>query len=221
MKKLLIIVLVALLACSYGCVEAAENNDEAGSNSKPPVDKAADAVLIPDYVTANTAFGFGLFHALAGEEYAENLFISPVSIGMALGMTVNGAHGGTREAMLEALNLDSLTLDQVNDCSRVLLAQLASADESVELSIANSLWANMRVSFLPAFIKTNHEYYRAKVTPLDFSRPEAAPAINRWVEESTGGKIAQIVDAPIDPLTILFLINAVYFKGAWSEPFDP
>lgn len=221
MKKLLIIVLVALLACSYGCVEAAENNGEDGSNPKPPLDKAADAALIPDYVTANTAFGFGLFHAVAGEEYAENVFISPVSVGLALCMTLNGAQGKTRATMLKALSLDSLTLDQVNDCSRVLLAQLAAADESVELSIANSLWANMNINFLPAFIKTNHTYYHAKVTPLDFASAQAAPTINAWVSDRTNGKIAGIVDAPIDPLTILFLINAVYFKGPWSEPFDP
>jgi len=219
--KNLVIVLVALLALNYGCVQAAEDVGKAKVGSASSPGDAGKAVLAPDYVTANTNFGFGLFHAVAGEEYADNVFISPVSVGMALCMTLNGARGETRDAMLEALKLDGLTLQQVNDSSKALLAELASADDAVELSIANSLWANMNVKFLPEFIRTNHRYYNAKVTPLDFASSEAAPAINKWVESHTNGKITGIVDSPIDPLTILFLINAVYFKGAWSEPFSP
>jgi len=59
------------------------------------------------------------------------------------------------------------------------------------------------------------------VTELDFDLPDAAATINRWVEQQTAGRIKDLIEPPIHPLTVLFLINAIYFKAEWSEPFDP
>jgi serpin B len=87
------------------------------------------------------------------------------------------------------------------------------------LSIANSLWANQNTNFKPQFLQRNQQFYGAKVTKLDFENPDSPDAINDWVKENTRGKIEQIVDQ-IKPDDVLFLINAIYFKGNWTEQFD-
>ena len=98
---------------------------------------------------------------------------------------------------------------------------LQNPDPKVELAIANSLWARQGKEFYEDFLQRNRDYYGAEVAELDFDLPDAAATINRWVERQTAGKITDLIEPPIDPLTVLFLINAIYFKAAWSEPFDP
>ena len=170
---------------------------------------------------ANNDFGFSLFSNLTDAAPTNNVFISPSSIAFALAMTLNGAAGETRDAMSRALSLDGFTLDEANAAGSLLMNKLMDADEAVELSIANSLWARKGVQFLPGFIRANRSHYDAEVTALDFASPKAAPYINTWVSNQTQGKISGIVDDPIDPAMIMFLINAIYFKAPWSEPFDP
>jgi serpin B len=172
-------------------------------------------------VAANNDFGFKLFGKLANSAPINNVFISPSSIAFALAMTLNGADGETKDSMARALSLSAMTLDEVNAASAVLMNELLNADEEVELAIANSLWARLDVRFLPGFIRANRSHYDAEVTALDFASPQAAPWINIWVSNKTQGKISDIVDDPIDPMTIMFLLNAIYFKAAWTEPFDP
>ena len=189
------------------------------------VPSPAPTAVIGDFdnriVNANNDFGFKLFGRLTDSTPTKNVFISPSSIAFALAMTLNGADGETKDAMVAALSLSEMTLEEVNSASAGLMNTLLSADEEVELSIANSLWARKGVHFLPDFIRTNRDHYDAEVTALDFDSPQAAPWINTWVSNKTQGKITDIVDDPIDPMTIMFLLNAIYFKAAWTEPFDP
>jgi serpin B len=42
--------------------------------------------------------------------------------------------------------------------------------------------------------------------------------VNAWVKRKTNGKITHILDR-LDPLTVMVLLNAVYFKAAWASPF--
>jgi len=186
-----------------------------------PASTTAAGELDGRIVAANNDFGFKLFSKLASSTPTKNVFISPSSVAFALAMTLNGADGETQDAMARALSLSEMTLEEVNAASAMLMNELISADEEVEFAIANSLWARQDVQFLPDFIRANRSYYDAEVTALDFASPKAAPWINTWVSNKTQGKIADIVDDPIDPMTIMFLLNAIYFKAEWTEPFDP
>jgi len=69
-------------------------------------------------------------------------------------------------------------------------------------------------------VDLNRQYFDAQVSALDFDDPGSVDVINGWVNDATRGKIAEIVTPPIDPLTIMFLINAIYFKGDWTQQFD-
>lgn len=163
-------------------------------------------------------FDFRLLDALLKQERGKNALLSAFSVATALAMTYNGAEGATREAMAKALELDGMDLQSVNLIYADLVRRLQSIDPEVEVAIANSLWARRGVVFKPGFLERNRTYFGAQATSLDFSDPHAREIINAWVEKSTKGKIAQIVDG-IDPMDALFLINAIYFKGTWTDPF--
>ena len=170
-------------------------------------------------VDANTKFGFKLFQEILKQDGNKNVFVSPTSIAIALSMTYNGASGETQQAMAKALELQGMNLQDINQANQALKASLEKADPDVQLSIANSLWARQGTPFKPEFMQINQQFYNAKVTELNFANSDATSIINGWVKENTRGKIDQIINQ-IKPEDVLFLINAVYFKGNWTKPFD-
>jgi len=178
-----------------------------------------NAAVDSKVVAANTKFGFKLYKEILKQDSNKNVFVSPTSVAIALSMTYNGARGETQQAMAKALELQGITLPTVNQANNALKASLENADPEVQLSIANSLWAKQGVTFKPDFMERNRQFYGAKVTELDFANAEATRTINNWVKENTRGKIDQVVDQ-LKPDDVLFLINAIYFKGNWTKKFD-
>ncbi len=178
-----------------------------------------NAAVDSKVVAANTKFGFKLYKEILKQDSNKNVFVSPTSVAIALSMTYNGASGETQQAMAKALELQGITLPTVNQANNTLKASLENADPEVQLSIANSLWAKQGVTFKPDFMERNRQFYGAKVTELDFANAEATRTINNWVKENTRGKIDQVVDQ-LKPDDVLFLINAIYFKGNWTKKFD-
>lgn len=171
-------------------------------------------------VTANTQFGFNLFDEIRKTEQDKNIFISPLSISIALAMTLNGASGETEQAMANTLQLQGLDTESINTGYAGLRQALQVADPKVILTIANSLWARQDVPFKQDFLQRNTEYFKATVSTLDFMDPNTLTTINQWVNTNTNGKITKILDE-INPDMVLFLINAIYFKGTWQTEFDP
>lgn len=178
-----------------------------------------NAAVDSKVVAANTKFGFKLYKEILKQDSNKNVFVSPTSVAIALSMTYNGASGETQQAMAKALELQGITLPTVNQANNALKASLENADPEVQLSIANSLWAKQGVTFKPDFMERNRQFYGAKVTELDFANAEATRTINNWVKENTRGKIDQVVDQ-LKPDDVLFLINAIYFKGNWTKKFE-
>ncbi|MDE0399464.1 MAG: serpin family protein [Candidatus Poribacteria bacterium] len=171
-------------------------------------------------VTANTQFGFDLFNEIRKIEEDKNIFISPLSISIALAMTLNGASGETEQAMANTLHLQGLGSEAINPGYAGLRQALQVADPKVILTIANSLWARQGVPFKQDFLQRNTQFFGAEVSTLDFTDPNTLPTINQWVNTNTNGKITKILDE-INPDMVLFLINAIYFKGTWQTEFDP
>lgn len=184
-----------------------------------PLGSVSDKSVDPTLVAANTKFGFKLFSEVLKKDSGKNVFVSPVSVAIALAMTYNGASGQTQQAMAKTLELQGMSLQSINEANAALKATLENPDPKVQTAIANSLWAKQGIQFKPEFIQRNRQFYQAKVTDLEFNDPTAPSVINNWVEQSTKGKINKIVDK-IKPDDVLFLINAIYFKGKWSTPFD-
>ncbi|MHB0938119.1 MAG: serpin family protein [Armatimonadota bacterium] len=184
--------------------------------SKP--DRSANIQVDPRVTTAMNDLGFRLFAKLNTGN--ENVFISPASIELALAMTYNGAGGATKTAMAKALGIGELTEEELNNGNNGLLALMKNPDPKVELAIANSLWGRQGITFKPDFLQRVGKSYQAKLTTLDFLQPQAADTINDWVSDNTRGKIPTLVSPPMLRDAYLVLINAIYFKGAWTTPFD-
>jgi len=206
---LVVLIGVALLQCSKSPVST--------KKEIPPDLTSAEKGL----VESDNKFGLKLFKEIIKEEKDKNVFISPLSVSMALGMTLNGANGSTREAMQKTLEFNGLAIEEVNQCYKHLMETLTQLDPKVKFQIANSIWYRLGLTPREEFVNQCQRYFNALVRGLNFNDPSAADTINGWVDENTNGKIKEIVDKPIDPLIVMFLINAIYFKGIWTYQFDP
>ncbi len=205
-----------------GCTQVDSNTKVFAQSSVPRSESPlAQKSVLPDtkLVNANTKFGFKVFAEVLKQEDKKNVFISPASIAIALDMTYNGASGSTQQAMAKALELQGLSIQEINSSNAALKELLENPDPQIQLSIANSLWANQEVSFKRDFLKTIQDSYQAKVTNLNFQDSGSVSTINNWVKESTRGKIDNIIKS-IEPDQVLFLLNAIYFKGRWTNEFD-
>ena len=167
---------------------------------------------------ASSRFAFKLYDQILKKPAGQNTFVSPTSVMIALAMTYNGADGPTRQAIARALEIEGMSLDEANRAFGDLQSVLASADPKVQLRIANSLWARNGLVLNPSFLARNKQYYGADVTTLNFDDPAATGTINSWVNKKTEGKIQKIIDR-IEADKVLFLINAIYFKGQWQFEF--
>ncbi len=186
-----------------------------------PEDETWQAVQLDErLVHAYTGFGLDLFGRLITEAPDSNLFISPASAAFALAMTYNGAEGETAAEMARVLGIEGMTLEEANLSNQEWLNALASTgDRRVELALANSLWARQGFPFQPEFFDRTRRFYNADVTELPFDQA-AVKAMNDWVSNNTRGKIDKMVQA-ISPRDVLYLFNALYFKGQWTYRFDP
>lgn len=174
----------------------------------------------PRLSAGNNAFGFNLLRQLAAKNKGANVLISPYSISTALGMIYNGSAGTTRQEMAQTLGVQGLTLPAFDASESALRTSLLHPGPGVQLTIANALWARQGVSFNQDFLHTTHASFGAETHTLDFSAPNAVPTINAWVKANTKGKIPTLIGR-LDPSAVMVLLNAIYFKGQWQNPFDP
>ena len=162
-------------------------------------------------------FGLALVKA-ARTGTDENVIVSPASVHAALSMTVNGASGETAQQMRAVLHTGSMSPADANARWASLLGGLASRSSDQTLEIANALWARKGIAFKKPFVEADRDYFGAQVSMLDFAKDDVAGAVNGWVSKNTHGMITRMIDkAPPD--AILYLANAVYFKGDWVTPF--
>ncbi len=147
-----------------------------------------------------------------------NIMISAPSAYFALAMTLNGADNETKTGMLKALSADNITLEDFNTGLYDWMT-LISKDRIAKFSITNSIWLREGFNANNDFLQTNADYYSAYIRSLDFGDASAPDEINKWVKEATNDTIDKIVDKISDD-TVMYLINAIYFKGDWKEQFS-
>ncbi len=171
-------------------------------------------------VNSVNSFSFKILNQINKTELNQNVFISPLSISYALGMTLNGASGKTYDSIKNTLNISTLSPDEINQNYKSLMELLVNLDPKVIFKIANSIWHRNDLPVEKDFIEVNKKYFNAQVSGLDFDDAYAAQIINTWVDKNTNGKIKSIVPEPIPKLVVMYLINAIYFKGSWAYQFD-
>jgi serine protease inhibitor len=153
------------------------------------------------------------------KEADQNILLSPLSVQLSLGMTLQGAQGQTATEMAEAIRMRGVAPSDLNAYFKLLATHLPHLDAKTELAIANSIWYKKDLILKPSFIENNESYYQAAIEGLDFTQPSSKDKINQWVKLHTKGKIDKIVEQ-IPSNAALYLINAVYFNGVWQSRFN-
>jgi serine protease inhibitor len=172
-----------------------------------------------DVPSAVQAFGLELLKQECASRPRENVFISPLSVYLALAMAENGAGGETKQAMRRSLRIagDAEALKWNAEAKQ--LVQELQRKAGIELSIGNALWVDSQLSLAPEFVNLCAEYFDALVQTLEMKNPASAKIINDWVSEKTREKISAIVSAEALRETATLITNAVYFKGKFHIPF--
>lgn len=181
-----------------------------------PVDPVVEHVSMK-LTDSSTDFGLTLLDRLLAEPNAGNVFISPLSATLMLGMAASGAQGETRASMLKVLGLDP-AVDPAGEL-RSTIDRLAQSDANSELDIAQAVWVQNGLALDPAYVKKLREQYRAQLANLDFRSPQAPKVVNTWVDGATHHKITQMVDG-FDGNTVGYIVNAIYFHALWRIEFD-
>ena len=170
--------------------------------------------------TSANQFAINIFQqVLQTEQPTGNVFLSPLSIYLALDMTYNGAAGTTADSMATTLRLSDISTGELNSVCNALLQQLPKEDSRVQLSLANSIWYNqIAPQPSPAFLDSVSTNYQGTIQALDFNNQASINTINSWVAKNTANKITTIIDQ-LNSADVMVLINAIYFNGAWTNAF--
>ena len=212
MKNLLLLFIALTLFA--GC-----NNNEPDQGKEPGTINLTSAQK--QRVVQDNDFSFDLLKETIKNSDESNVFISPLSVSLALGMLRNGAVGTTKTEMEAALKMSGLSDSEINEYYRLMQSNLPGMDPKTKLSIANSIWARDDISFKvkPEFLKTNSDYFNAYIKTLDFNQTWALDTINGWANRKTNGLIPKVL-TDIDSSIMMLLMNAIYFKGTWVTQFD-
>ena len=199
-------------------------DDPSAPDGLPPVIAALPRQLTTveaEMVAASNTFGFNLLKQVNTTFADSNVFLSPLSASMALGMTMNGAEGTTFEEMRSTLGFGPRTYEELNASYQSLITLLRDLDPKVEFKIANAMYydvTDIGAAIEPTFLNESRNYFDAEVKGLDFRRPETVDTVNAWANQHTNGKIPTIIDQ-IQAQIVMLLMNAIYFKGDWRAGF--
>ena len=236
-RKIISLALIALLPLFFACSSGTEDDIVKPQNNEniptPPPDpdpnegtgnkELPDAKPIELRLTKKTEtdndFAFDLFKTTYQSDDNDNIFISPLSVSMALSMTLNGAKGVTLEEMKTALRAQGYSVDEINEYNKSLKKALMEVDETTDFTIANSIWYRNNITVYDDFISVNKDNNDAEIKPIDFTSPDAITQINDWCALHTKDKIKEVL-TEIPGNALMYLINAIYFKGVWASVFD-
>jgi serpin B len=176
-----------------------------------------------DTMSKSNQTGLEVFEIIYNKDKEINQLFSPISLVYALAMVQNGAVGETRDQILDVLNyekpLDNNAYNEVMNVFNHMEATSTDERPNATLKIGNSLWVREDLTPEQPFVDTLKSKYDAEVYKADFSLTETVEAMNKWVEDHTGGLLKETFKE-FDPATVAALINTLYFKGTWRNEFS-
>ena len=210
MTKLLgILVLLCILTAACGS-SATNTTALASVADRLPADPLAPT---PDWVAGVNAAGWDFHRHLVG-----NAVSSPVSLGLAFSLSRAGASADTGAVLDEIFGFPEVGLHPAANAVDLMLAE--ASVEPTTLEVANRLFPDDEFSPLPAFLETAGSHYGAAIQPIDLDEgARAAETINEWISDATRELIPTIVTEQVVQSQELVLVNTVYLKADWAEPF--
>lgn len=228
MRNKLIIQVILALVLSFVTLSCSNDNsvvDDPIEDVAKPREDIAISRSEKEVVKAQNEFAMKLFNkviesseAFVSSKY-KNVFISPLSASMALSMFANGAVGDTQKEIIETLGFSAERMDAVNAFNYRLSQELMEVDNTVKLSLSNSIWVDTHFPVKQTFIEDNKAAYGAEIYEEPLSTIETMNKINDWCNDKTYGLIPAFLTRPLEGAA-LALFNATYFKGRWAIPFD-
>ncbi|WP_321347098.1 serpin family protein [uncultured Draconibacterium sp.] len=214
MKTKFTILLLAIMGL-LSCQKEDENNE--------PETRQPKSITLPHYaeevLSSNNNFGVSLFTSVAADEQ-ENIMLSPLSANIALNMAMNAAGGNTFAQMRDMLGYSNLSQEEVNEMYKTLVEQLLTVDDKVTLNLANAMFYENSFSVKEAYKSIMQTDYQVDIECMDFGdAPNSLSRINGWASDNTNGKIEKVLN-DISAEAVMFLLNAVYFKGDWTQQFE-
>lgn len=201
------------------------SQDNQGETDKPNTQATTEFHCIPlsfsqkSTLEAQSKFAEELlWNLIENNDPTDNIFISPLSVSVFLSMLANGTDEPATCEILNALNVPDV--ESLNSLYQTLVAELAGADNQVNLALANSLWLNTSFNVRPEYISMLTDIYSADIFTRELGTVETKETINSWVAEKTLNMIPDFLDLPLNPLTKMVNINATYFNGKWTFPFN-
>ena len=217
--SILLLIIAATILMASSC-EGKESEIDLENLPKPKNIELRSSEI--EMVKSDQSFAFNFFanvYAEESEDGGNSFMVSPLSLSMALAMTMNGAEGDTKSVIKEFLKQNEFSEDDINSYYKKLREALLSTDPSTKLSIANSIWTNKVVAIKNDFISRNREYFNSSVEAVDFGDVKTKDKINNWASVNTNGLIENVIESTnIDDL--MYLLNAIYFKGIWISEFS-
>lgn len=211
MKPHYLILLIAVMLFSAGC----EKEPQAQIKDPVPLKLPTKASEI---ITRSNGFGIDLFRMVSQAE-DKNLMLSPLSASTALTLLLNGCNNDTYDQIRLMLGFEDQTTGEINATYRSLVEQLLNVDPEVKLALANAVFYRNSFQVHQTYFDTMDLIFDAHIEALDFGSPAALNTINGWAKGNTFGKIEKVLDE-ISPDAVMFLMNALYFKGTWTFQFD-
>lgn len=186
-------------------------------------DKPAETIVLTKAESAINesviAFGLDVFSRINKLDEAKDMFISPLSLSLALAMTSAGAQGQTEAQMRQMLGFGNATNAEMAEYYRKMTEALLSIDPKTTVQIANSIWTDKGIKLKNAFVSDVTHYYHSDTRSADMSLKATINAINQWCADHTNNKITKILDEGDGGLAVL-LLNALYFNGIWHDKFN-
>ena len=218
-----IVIIFAVLLFSVSCCSGItyifrKTPEETKANKE--LDKIAESVD-GTLVTLNTDFALSIFAELSDRDENSNVFISPLSISLIMAMAYNGAENQTRKEITEVLQFNNFTDEQLNSAFNMLLLSMEDIDDMVEIYTGNSIWLGNNTDVEKDFEDAVKNYYNASIHIEDFNNPDTAVKINKWTSDATKGMFSNITSPDAIKDSVMCFINAIYFKGQWSDKFIP
>lgn len=175
-----------------------------------------------ELVNNNNEFAFNLFREMIKSQTREQSeIVSPISITYALGMLNNGAAGDTQKQINKVLGFGEAGIDGINDFCKKMLTEAPSLDKLTKVMIANTIYMNQGFELKKDFISKAKTFYDAEPETRNFADGKTREVINKWGNDHTAGMIPEVLkEDDFDPTSVSYLLNAIYFKGAWANKFD-
>ena len=191
------------------------DDDGNGNNPRKKIELTPEEAVI---ASDGQSMALNMLKYFAVNSENDNFMVSPLSAQFCLGMLANGASGNTLKEFVTELNVTSLS--ELNSLNQRLSTELPKVDKKTAFRNANSMWLNKDFQVLPDYSLILSKVYNADATSLDLTTMSAVNKINRWCSDKTNGMISKIFSEPLSDQVDMLLINALYFKGEWSEPFE-